>query len=146
VLCELCGEKGNTMPKITKINHIAVAVSDIDASLAFWRDALGLELAELRDVPAEAAQIAFLPVGGTEVELVRPTTDDSGLAKYIAKRGEGLHHLCLETDDIEAMLAQLKEKGIQLINESPRTGADGKKYAFIHPKSTGGVLVELYQV
>lgn len=134
------------MPKITKLNHIAVAVKDIDASLVFWRDALGLELAELRDVPAEAAQIAFLPVGGTEVELVRPTTDDSGLAKYIAKRGEGLHHLCLETDDIDAMLTQLKEKGIQLINESPRTGADGKKYAFIHPKSTGGVLVELYQI
>ena len=134
------------MASITKINHIAVAVSDIEFSLTFWRDALGLELAELRDVPAEAAQIAFLPVGGTEVELVRPTTEDSGLAKYIAKRGEGLHHLCLETDDIEAMLAQLKEKGIQLINESPRTGADGKKYAFIHPKSTGGVLVELYQL
>ena len=134
------------MPKITKINHIAVAVNDIDSSLGFWRDALGLELAELRDVPAEAAQIAFLPVGGTEVELVRPTTDDSGLAKYLAKRGEGLHHLCLETDDIEGMMTQLKEKGIQLINESPRTGADGKKYAFIHPKSTGGVLVELYQV
>lgn len=134
------------MASITKINHIAVAVNDIESSLTFWRNALGLELAELHDVPAEAAQIAFLPVGGTEVELVRPTTDDSGLAKYLAKRGEGLHHLCLETDDIEAMLAQLKEKGIQLINESPRAGADGKKYAFIHPKSTGGVLVELYQV
>ena len=134
------------MPKITKINHVAVAVSEIESSLAFWRDALGLELAELRDVPAEAAQIAFLPVGGTEVELVRPMTDDSGLGKYIAKNGAGLHHLCLETDDIEAMLAQPKEKGIQLINESPRTGADGKQYAFIHPKSTGGVLVELYQV
>ncbi len=134
------------MPKITKINHIAVAVNNIESSLTFWRDALGLELAELRDVPAESAQIAFLPVGGTEVELVRPTTDDSGLAKYLAKRGEGMHHLCLETDDIEVMLVQLKEKGIQLINESPRTGADGKKYAFIHPKSTGGVLVELYEV
>lgn len=134
------------MPKVTKINHIAVAVNDIDASLGFWRDALGLELAELRDVPVEAAQIAFLPIGGTEVELVRPTTDDSGLAKYLAKRGEGMHHLCLETDDIEGMMTKLKEKGIQLINESPRTGADGKKYAFIHPKSTGGVLVELYQV
>ena len=134
------------MPKITKINHIAVAVTDIDESLNFWRDALGLELAELRDVPAESAQIAFLPVGGTEIELVRPTTDDSGLAKYIEKHGEGMHHLCLETDDILAMMAQLKEKDIQLINESPRTGADGKKYAFIHPKSTGGVLVELYQI
>ena len=134
------------MPKITKINHIAVAVSDIEKSLNFWRDALGLELAELRDVPAESAQIAFLPVGGTEVELVRPTTDDSGLAKYLAKKGAGMHHLCLETDDIDGMMLQLKEKGVQLINESPRTGADGKKYAFIHPKSTGGVLVELYQV
>ena len=134
------------MSKITKINHIAVAVTDIESSLSFWRDALGLELAELRDVPAESAQIAFLPVGGTEVELVRPTTDDSGLAKYIEKRGEGLHHLCLETDDIASMMAQLKEKGVQLINKSPRTGADGKKYAFIHPKSTGGVLVELYQI
>ena len=134
------------MASIIKINHIAVAVTDIDASLTFWRDALGLELSELRDVPAESAQIAFLPVGGTEIELVRPTTADSGLAKYIEKRGQGMHHLCLETDDIVAMMAQLKEKGVQLINESPRTGADGKKYAFIHPKSTGGVLVELYQV
>ena len=134
------------MPKITKINHIAVAVSEIDSSLSFWRDALGLELTELRDVPAESAHIAFLPVGGSEVELVRPTTDDSGLAKYIAKNGAGMHHLCLETDDIEGMLAQLKDKGVQLINESPSTGADGKRYAFIHPKSTGGVLVELYQV
>ncbi|MBT3322676.1 MAG: methylmalonyl-CoA epimerase [Anaerolineae bacterium] len=134
------------MPKITKINHIAVAVKDIESSLSFWRDALGLELAELREVPAESAQIAFLPVDGTEIELVRPMTDDSGLAKYIEKRGEGMHHLCLETDDIEGMMAQLKEKGVQLINEAPRTGADGKKYAFIHPKSTGGVLVELYQI
>jgi len=134
------------MPKITKINHIAVAVSDIESSLSFWRDALGLELTELREVPAESAQIAFLPVAGTEVELVRPTTDDSGLAKYLAKKGPGMHHLCLETDDIEGMMAQLSDKGVQLINESPRTGADGKRYAFIHPKSTGGVLVELYQV
>ena len=134
------------MPKITKINHIAVAVSDIENALKFWRDALGLELDELRDVPSESAQIAFLPVGGTEIELVRPTSDDSGLAKYIKKRGQGMHHLCLETDDIEGMMAQLKKKGVQLINESPRVGAEGKKYAFIHPKSTGGVLVELYQV
>ena len=89
------------MPKVTKINHIAVAVNDIEKSLSFWRDALGLELAELRDVPAESAQIAFLPVGGTEVELVRPTRDDSGLAKYLAKNGAGMHHLCFETDDIE---------------------------------------------
>ncbi len=130
------------MSKITRINHVAVAVDDINDALIFWRDALGLPMAELRDVPAEAAQIAFLPVGGSEVELVRPT----GLARYLDKRGPGLHHLCLETDDIEGMLARLKEMGIRLINETPKTGADGRRYAFIHPESTGGVLVELYQL
>ncbi len=133
------------MPAIKNINHIAVVVDDMEKSLSFWRDALGLEMAELRDVPAEAAQIAFLPVSGSEVELVRPTSDDSGLAKYLAKRGPGMHHVCLEVDDIDAMLAQLKVKGVRLINETPRSGANGRKYAFIHPEATGGVLVELYQ-
>ncbi|NOY97648.1 MAG: methylmalonyl-CoA epimerase [Chloroflexi bacterium] len=131
---------------IKKINHVAVAVDDIESSLAFWRDALGLEMTELRDAPAEAAQIAFLPVGGSEIELVRPTTDDSGLAKYLAKRGPGMHHICLEVDDIAGMLAQLKARGVRLINESPRTGADGRQYAFVHPEAAGGVLVELYQI
>lgn len=134
------------MAKITRINHVAVAVDEMNDALIFWRDALGLTMTELRDVPAESAQIAFLPVGGSEVELVRPTTADSGLARYLAKRGPGLHHVCLETDDIEGMLARLKEAGIRLINEAPRTGADGRRYAFIHPESTGGVLVELYQL
>jgi methylmalonyl-CoA/ethylmalonyl-CoA epimerase len=134
------------MPKIKRIDHIAIVVDEMEQSLAFWRDALGMELHELRDVPAEAAQIAFLPAGGSEVELVRPTTADSGLAKYLEKRGPGMHHVCLEVDDIEGMLAQLKEKGIQLINEQPRRSADGKRYAFIHPKSANGVLVELYEV
>ncbi len=133
------------MPTIKNINHIAVVVDDMEKSLSFWRDALGLEMAELRDVPAEAAQIAFLPVSGSEVELVRPTSDDSGLAKYLAKRGPGMHHVCLEVDDIVAMLAQLKAKRVRLINEEPRSGANGRKYAFIHPEATGGVLVELYQ-
>lgn len=134
------------MPKITAINHVAVVVDDMEKSLAFWRDALGIHLHELRDVPAEKSQVAFLPLAGAEVELVMPTTDDSGIAKYLAKRGPGMHHLCLEVDDIDGMLAQLKGKGIRLINEEPRTAADGKRYAFIHPESTGGVLVELYQV
>ncbi|MEW6030791.1 MAG: methylmalonyl-CoA epimerase [Chloroflexota bacterium] len=134
------------MANITRINHVAVVVEDMDEALAFWRDALGIELHELRDVPAEKSQVAFLPLAGSEVELVLPTTDDSGLAKYLAKRGPGMHHLCLEVDDIEGMLAQLKAKKIRLINESPRTAADGKRYAFIHPESTGGVLVELYQL
>ena len=134
------------MPSIKKINHVAVVVDDMDKALSFWRDALGIELHELRDVPVEKSQVAFLPLEGSEVELVMPTSDDSGIAKYLAKRGQGMHHLCLETDDIEGMMKQLKEKNIRLINEEPRTGADGKKYAFIHPESTGGVLVELYQL
>jgi len=134
------------MPQIKAINHVAIVVEDIEKPLAFWRDALGLELHELRDVPAEKSQVAFLPVANGEVELVKPTSDDSGIAKYLAKRGQGMHHICLEVDDIIGMLAQLKAKNIRLINEEPRTAVDGKKYAFIHPESTGGVLVELYQL
>lgn len=134
------------MPVIKAIHHVAVVVDDMEKSLAFWRDALGIRLQELRDVPAEKSQVAFLPLEGAEVELVKPTTDDSGIAKYLAKRGPGMHHLCLEVDDIEGMLAQLKSKNVRLINEEPRAGADGKKYAFIHPEATGGVLVELYQL
>jgi len=134
------------MPKIKKINHVAVVVDDMEKALAFWRDALGIELHELRDVPAEKSQVAFLPLEGSEVELVVPTSDDSGIAKYLGKRGPGMHHICLEVDDILGMLAQLKSKGVRLINEEPRIGADGKKYAFIHPESTSGVLVELYEL
>jgi len=134
------------MPTIKSIHHIAVVVDNMEKSLSFWSDALGLELHELHDVPAEKSRVAFLPLAGAEVELVMPTTDDSGIAKYLAKRGPGMHHLCLEVDDIKGMLSHLKKKNIRLINEEPRAGADGKKYAFIHPESTGGVLVELYQI
>ncbi len=134
------------MPKVKQVNHVAVVVDNMDKALSFWRDALGMELHGLRDVPAEKSQVAFLPLPGSEVELVQPTTADSGIAKYLAKRGPGMHHLCLEVDDIEGMMSQLKAKGVRLINEEPRTAADGKKYAFIHPESTSGVLVELYQI
>jgi len=134
------------MSKVKAINHIAVVVDDMEKSLSFWRDALGMELHELRDVPAEKSQVAFLPLAGSEIELVKPTSDDSGIAKYLAKRGSGMHHICIEVDDINGMLIQLKSKGIRLINEEPRTASDGKKYAFVHPESTSGVLVELYQI
>lgn len=137
---------GELMPKITAIHHVAVVVDDIDKSLAFWRDALGVELHELRDVPAEKSQVAFLPIAGAEVELVMPTTDDSGIAKYLAKRGPGMHHICLEVDDIDGMISQMKTNNIRLINEEARAAEGGRKYAFIHPESTGGVLVELYQI
>jgi methylmalonyl-CoA/ethylmalonyl-CoA epimerase len=133
------------MPSITRINHVAVVVDDLEKSLSFWRDALGIDLHELRDVPAEQSQVAFLPLEGSEVELVRPTTADSGIAKYLTKRGPGMHHICLEVDDIAGMLAQLRARDIRLINEQPRLAADGRKYAFVHPESTGGVLVELYE-
>lgn len=134
------------MPKVVKIDHIAILADDMDKSLNFWRDALGMELTHMEDVPAEKSMVAFLPVAGTEIELVKPTTDDSGLARYLEKRGPGMHHVCLEVDDIAGMLEQLKARGIQLINETPMAGLGGRKYAFIHPKSTNGVLVELYQL
>jgi len=134
------------MPEIKKINHVAVVVDDMEKALSFWRDALGMVLHELRDVPAEKSQVAFLPLEGSEVELVVPTSDDSGIAKYLLKRGAGMHHICLEVDDIVGMLEQLQSRGVRLINEEPRTAADGKKYAFIHPESTSGVLVELYEL
>ncbi len=134
------------MATTKRINHIAVVVDDMEKSLSFWRDALGIEMQGLREVPAEQSQVAFLPLAGSEVELVQPTTGDSGIARYLAKRGPGMHHICLEVDDINGMLAQLKSRGVRLINEEPRLASDGKKYAFVHPESTGGVLVELYEV
>ncbi|MEN8171773.1 MAG: methylmalonyl-CoA epimerase [Chloroflexota bacterium] len=134
------------MPKIKKIDHAAIVVEDIESALGFWRDALGLELSHQEDVPREQSSIAFLPVGDSEIELVQPTSTDSGIAKYLAKRGPGMHHICLEVDDIGAMLQQLKDNGIQLIHEESITGSGGKQYAFIHPKAASGVLVELYQL
>ncbi len=133
------------MPRIQRINHVALIVDDMEKSLDFWREALGMPMQELRDVPAEQSQVAFLPLEGSEIELVRPTTTDSGIAKYLARRGPGMHHLCLEVDDIAGMLSQLKDRGVRLINDEPRLAADGRKYAFVHPESTGGVLVELYE-
>lgn len=123
-----------------------MVVEDMEQALEFWRGALGLAVHEVRDVPAEKSQVAFLPLADSEIELVFPTTDDSGLAKYLARRGAGMHHICLEVDDVAGMLSQLKAKGVRLINEEPRTAADGKRYAFIHPEAAGGVLVELYEI
>lgn len=133
------------MAKIKKINHVAIAVSDVDASLSFWRDALGLAVDHVEDVPSQKATVVFIPVGESEVELVRPTSEDTGVAKFLAERGGGMHHLCFEVDDIEGMLEDLKAKGVRLINETPLE-LPGRKMAFIHPKSSGGVLVELYEV
>jgi methylmalonyl-CoA epimerase len=128
------------------IDHIGIAVGDLDQSLAFFRDALGLELDAPEDVPAQRVRAHFLQAGEAAVELVEPTSDDSPIAKFIAKRGAGIHHLALRVDDIVAALAELKAKGVRLIDETPRAGAHNSLVAFIHPSSAHGVLVELKQV
>lgn len=128
-----------------KINHIAVVVESIDDSLGFWRDALGLPMGTIQDVPQEEVKVAFLDSGESHIELVQPTTEESGIARYLAKKGAGMHHVCFEVEDILAALGRMKAKGVELINEEPRE-RDGRKYAFVHPKSTGGVLVELYEL
>jgi len=131
---------------IKRIDHIAIAVENLDQSLGFWEKALSLPVHAMRNVPEQAVDIAFLPVGASDVELVKPTTTDSGIAKWMQKRGAGIHHICFEVDDIRATLAELSAHGMELIDKEPRTSADGKLYAFVHPKSAGGVLIELYQL
>jgi methylmalonyl-CoA/ethylmalonyl-CoA epimerase len=131
---------------IKRIDHIAIAVQDLDESLGFWGKALGLQVHEIRNVPEQAVDIAFLPIGASEVELVKPVTADSGIAKWMQKRGAGIHHICFEVDDIRATLAGLAAQGMELIDKEPRASADGKLYAFVHPRSAGGVLIELYQL
>ena len=133
------------MVKVMKFNHIAIGVENIEASLPFWRDALGLKLERIEEVPSQKARVAFLPVGESEVELVQPTDPGTGMAKFIQERGGGMHHLCLEVEDIEQALAELKAKGVRLIDETAQV-LPGRKMAFIHPKATGGVLVELYEL
>ena len=140
-LKELIPKRANSMVK--RIAHIAIVVEDLQGALGFWRDALGLPLERVEDVPEQQATVAFLPTSEGEVELVKPSTNDSGVARFLAGRGPGIHHICFEVDDIAATLAELKARGIRLIGETPRIGAGGKKVAFIHPESTGGVLVEL---
>ncbi len=131
---------------IKKISHIAVIVPDLDEAMKFWVEALGLELSHVEQVAEQAVDVGFLPVGESDIELLKPITEDSGVAKFLQKKGPGIHHICFEVDDINATLTRLKEKGIQLINEVPTIGSGGKKIAFVHPKGTGGVLVELYEL
>ena len=128
----------------TKINHIAIVVEDIDKAVAVYRDALGLPLEKINDEPAEAVRVAYMPTASGEVELIQPTTPDSGVAKYLAKRGEGLHHVCLEVDSLAESVAQMQAQGLEVLGEV-RTNQRGDKYIFVHPKSAHGVLIELYE-
>ena len=127
------------------LDHIGIAVADLSAALAFYRDALGLEIEAPEDVASQRVRAHFIPAGGAALELLEATAEDSPIAKYVAKRGPGLHHITLRVDDIRATLAQLKAKGVRLIDETPRAGAHGSLVAFIHPASAHGVLVELRQ-
>lgn len=129
--------------KILKVDHIGVAVNSFEQSKGFWSDILGLPWEATETVEEQKVTTAFLPVGDTEVELLESTAPDGPVAKYIEKRGEGVQHIAFVVDDIEKALEELKEKGIRLIDEKPRRGAGNKKIAFLHPKSTNGVLVEL---
>jgi methylmalonyl-CoA/ethylmalonyl-CoA epimerase len=129
--------------KILKIDHLGIAVSSIDARKGFWSDILGLHLEGTETVSEQKVTTAFLPVGESEVELLESTSPDGAVAKYIEKRGEGIQHVAFRVENIEEALQELKEKGVQLIDQTPRIGAGGAKIAFLHPKATGGVLVEL---
>jgi methylmalonyl-CoA/ethylmalonyl-CoA epimerase len=128
-----------------KINHVAIVVEDVDVALKFWHEALGLPLQHVEHNEDELVNIAFLPLGEGEIELIAPFTPESGVARYLAKKGAGLHHLCVEVEDIDAALAQLKARGAELITEQAKVRPDGTRYGFVHPKSTGGVLLELYE-
>src|SRR6187401_753744 len=128
--------------KVT-LDHVGIAVTNLGDALAFYRDALGLEVEAPEEVPSERVRAHFIPVGGSAIELLEATAEDSPIAKYVAKRGPGLHHITLRVDDIRAALARLRAKGVRLIDEVPREGAHGSLVAFIHPSSAHGVLVEL---
>ncbi|MBO0861859.1 MAG: methylmalonyl-CoA epimerase [Chloracidobacterium sp.] len=135
-----------TNPSRTIIQHLGVAVESIEEALAFWRDALGLELKEIEIVEDQGVRVAMLPIGESRIELLEATARDTPIGKFLAKRGPGIHHLCVEVSDINAKLSELKSRGARLIDERPRIGAGGSFVAFIHPASTGGVLIELTQL
>lgn len=129
------------------INHLAIVVPNLDEALHFWRDALGLALARTEENPDENVNIAFVEAGASHIELLQPTDDESGIGRYLDKKGPGMHHVCIEVDNIEATMQRLRDHDIELINDAPKTRpSDNVRYAFIHPRSTFGVLVELYEL
>ena len=128
---------------VSKVDHIGIAVSNLEESVKFYEDVLGLKLHGTEVVEEQKVKVAFLPIGDTEVELLEATSPDSPIAKFIETKGQGVQHIAYRVDDIEAALEEMKAKGIRLIDEKPRYGAGGARIAFLHPKSTNGVLIEL---
>lgn len=127
------------------LDHIGIAVSNLDAALAFYRDALGLEVSAPHMVPSEQVRATFVPVGQATLELLDATSDTSTIARFVAARGPGIHHLTLLVDDLQSALDQLKARGVRLVDDVPRPGANGSSVAFIHPSAAQGVLIELKQ-
>ena len=132
---------------LKRIDHVAIIVRNLEQALLFYRDTLGITPSEIKDVPTEGVRIAFLPLGGpsgSEVELIEPTVPNSSLNTFLEKRGEGMHHICLEVDDIDAALQAMQEKGAPVLDQQPRLAAEGRAI-FLHPKGTHGVLLELLE-
>jgi len=130
---------------VIKVDHIGIAVKSIAEAAKFWEDTLGLKIAATEEVAEQKVITAFIPCGDSEVELLQATAEDSPIAKFIENKGEGIQHIALRVDNIEEALSELKEKEVRLIDEVPRKGAGGARIAFLHPKATGGVLLELCQ-
>lgn len=130
---------------IKKVDHIAIVVKSIEEAAKLYMEAFGIPLAHIQDVPSDGVRVGFLPLGESEIELVEPTDPNTGVARFLERRGEALHHICLETDDIERDLANLSARGIELIDQKPRQGAVGM-VAFLHPRAANGVLLELNQI
>jgi methylmalonyl-CoA/ethylmalonyl-CoA epimerase len=128
-----------------KINHLGIATKGIDEALKFWADSLGLENVHTETVEDQKVRVAMLPVGESRIELLEPTSDDSPISKFLEKRGGGIHHIAVEVDNIVVALERLKSQGARLIDEEPRVGAEGCLVAFVHPSSSGGVLLELVE-
>jgi methylmalonyl-CoA/ethylmalonyl-CoA epimerase len=130
---------------LTKINHIGIAVKSLEETLPFYRDNLGMPFAGIEEVAEQKVRVAMLGIGESKIELLEPTSDDSPIAKFLEKNGPGIHHLAYEVEDIEAAIARLKAEGARMIDETPRCGAHNTRIAFVHPKSSQGVLTELCQ-
>lgn len=128
-----------------KIDHIGIAVGDLDKAISFYRDQVGVDLKDIEEVDEQKVKVAIFPVGESKLELLETTDPQGPVGKFVEKKGEGFHHLAFRVSDIEAKLEQLKAQGVELIDEEPRYGAGGAKVAFLHPRSTGGVLIELCQ-
>lgn len=130
---------------VLKIHHLGIAVNDLDQAARILKEAFGLELSGVEEVTSQKVKVAFIPIGETRFELLQPTVEDSAVAKFLASRGEGLHHIALLTDDVRGEIARCEQAGLKMIDREPRAGAHGTKVAFIHPKSTFGTMFELVE-